>query len=173
MSHAPHVLVVVESRHGSTREISDALAERLAARGCRVTVTAPDDGPDPHTGFDADAIVVGSAVYVGKWLRPAVAFLERHAEHLDGRAVWLFSSGPLAENPMVVVGMDADYLEHLESIVPIRGHQLFGGCMRRADLGPLETLIAKAVRAPAGDFRDWEDVDRWAERIVSALPARA
>jgi len=38
-------------------------------------------------------------------------------------------------------------------------------------LGLGEKVILKAVRAPEGDFRPWDDVREWARGIAAALKA--
>ncbi len=32
-----------------------------------------------------------------------------------------------------------------------------------------ERFIIKAMRAPIGDYRDWEAIEAWAKRIIEAL----
>jgi hypothetical protein len=44
-----------------------------------------------------DAVVLGSAVYAGHWLKPARALADRCAAALRARPVWLFSSGPVGD----------------------------------------------------------------------------
>jgi menaquinone-dependent protoporphyrinogen oxidase len=44
-----------------------------------------------------EAVVLGSAVYAGSWMKDAVSFAERHGDALARMRVWLFSSGPLGE----------------------------------------------------------------------------
>lgn len=46
-----------------------------------------------------DAVVLGSAVYVGRWLEPARELVDAHAEELAARPTWLFSSGPIGDPP--------------------------------------------------------------------------
>jgi len=36
-------------------------------------------------------------------------------------------------------------------------------------LGLAEKLIIKAIKAPAGDFRDWDAITSWAAAIADAL----
>jgi menaquinone-dependent protoporphyrinogen oxidase len=38
-------------------------------------------------------VVLGSAVYVGRWLEAGACFVEEQADELAARPVWLFSSG--------------------------------------------------------------------------------
>ncbi|HEX5417857.1 MAG TPA: flavodoxin domain-containing protein [Chloroflexota bacterium] len=54
------ILVAVASRHGSTREIADVVAQELRASG---HVAVPRDARDVESVDEYDAAVVGSAVY--------------------------------------------------------------------------------------------------------------
>jgi menaquinone-dependent protoporphyrinogen oxidase len=86
------VLVAAASRHGATTEIAEAIARGLAQRGVEADAR-PAEGIESIDGYDA--VVAGSAVYVGHWLEPARQMIEAHAAALAARPVWLFSSGPL------------------------------------------------------------------------------
>lgn len=162
---SPSVLIVVESRHGSTLAIAGAIAQRLVTRGFRAQVS------DPHacSAVDADAVVIGSAIYMGKWLKPALRFLDDHLLELEDRPVWLFSSGPLADRPATGDGIETEYVAHLVERADARGHRAFAGCLDRSLLGPVESLVAHAIHAPEGDFRDWTDVAAWADEIADVV----
>lgn len=159
-----NLLIAVASRHGSTREIADRLAERLELASNSVTIVDVDDwNGDPG---QYDAVIVGSAVYEGHWLRSARHFLDRHGATLRQRPVWMFSSGPIGDDR---IGVNADHLAELcEAINPVGYHQ-FGGKLDRADLGRLERWIVDVVRAQEGDFRDWDDVAEWADAVAKWL----
>lgn len=73
------------------------------ARFARLRVTVTDPGGFRH--FDGvDAVVIGSAICYGKWLRPALRFLHEHEAELAARPVWLFSSGRSARRRLAVTG---------------------------------------------------------------------
>ena len=75
-------LVTAASRHGATHEIATAIAAGLARRG--VTAEArPAEELESLDGYDA--YVIGSAVYVGRWLEPARGLVEAHAAALAER----------------------------------------------------------------------------------------
>jgi len=93
------VLVTAASRHGSTAEIAEAIATGLTRRGADAEAI-PIDEVDGLEGFDA--VVLGSAIYMGRWLKPARKFAEAHAAELSQRPVWLFSSGPLGDGEHLV-----------------------------------------------------------------------
>jgi menaquinone-dependent protoporphyrinogen oxidase len=167
---APRVLVVVASKHGSTTEIARAVATGLTvstaggpADVSTVLVTA-HQRTDP-TPFDA--VVLGSAVYGGRWLEDAREYASHHAAALRARPVWLFSSGPIGAPPFPP---DEPYdAAPLAAITGARAHRVFPG---RLDPGLLtfgERAMVTAMRAPVGDFRDWEAVAAWADEIAATL----
>lgn len=159
------ILLTVASKHGSTREIATAVATELRAAGHEVDVFDAAEAPSPA---DYAAAVVGSAIYMGKWMDEARSFVEQNHAALSAMPVWLFSSGPLgAENPQPEG--DLPQLPELLALTKARGHQTFVGSLDKEDLGFGEKVIAKAVKAPYGDFRDWEAIRAWAREIAAAL----
>jgi len=50
-----------------------------------------------------------------------------------------------------------------------RGHAVFAGRIDRASLGLAERTVAKALRVPDGDFRDWQAIDGWATSVAREL----
>lgn len=160
-----HVLLATASKHGATQEIAGALADGLRQRGFSVTASPPEDvsGLDPY-----DAVVIGSAVYAGHWLKPAVAFAHDHAAALRALPVWLFSSGPLSV-PRTDGGDDPAVVASLIEATGAEGHLVFAGKLDTSELGFGERAVARVVKAPEGDFRDWNAVDRFAATIADHL----
>lgn len=161
------VLVAYASKHGSTEGIAQAIADRLRELGEPVEVGSVDE---LHEVGGFRAVVLGSAVYAGSWMKEAVDFVHRSAEALAERPVWLFSSGPL--------GTDVEdeeeqprQLEELGGIVGPIEHRMFFGALDRSKLGFGERMMVKAVKAPEGDFRDWDAIRGWADAIARELEA--
>ena len=161
-------LVTVASRHGATAGLGEAVALGLRRHDLEVDVVAPEDVADvtPY-----DVVVIGSAVYAGRWMRAAKDLVQRHSAALRWRDVWLFSSGPLG-NPPVPAEEPADAVAAL-SASGARGHVLLAGALDPDELRLAERLVVRAVKAPYGDFRDWTAVDRWVEEIVGAASVKA
>jgi menaquinone-dependent protoporphyrinogen oxidase len=88
------VLVTFASKHGSTAEIADAVAETLCECDLQVDCVEACD-VESLDGYDA--VVLGSAVYMRRWRREARKFLHRFASELEQRPFWVFSSGPVGD----------------------------------------------------------------------------
>lgn len=163
-------IVVVASKHGSTRGIAEEIATALSRAGILADVAAA--GP-PMTLDGYDAVVLGSAVYMGHWLPEARRFIVEHQRELAELPVWLFSSGPLGETPTGSV--DQRHLDELLAETGARAHRLFAGRLCRGELNRKERLVTAVVRAPFGDYRDWQGIDAWAAEITAslAIPAPA
>lgn len=158
------VLVSAGSKHGATAEIAESIGDTLARRGLNVTVAKPDE----VTNVDGyQAVVLGSAVYAGHWIEPAKNLAQQIATIHPKPAVWVFSSGPLGDPPKPEEDpVDASEIIELTSA---REHRVFAGKIEKSKLSFGEKAIMIAVRAPEGDFRDWEEITAWAEGIADAL----
>lgn len=168
-------LIVVASRHGGSTGIAEALADEIRATGQIVDVCAPGDAPAVD-GYDA--LVVGSAVYMGRWLPQAREFVKQHQQQLASIPVWLFSSGPIgAREPQSKD--EPTEVEKLIQQTAARGHHMFTGKLDRAHLGNVERFIIWNVNRltpggiPDGDFRNWEAIRAWAREIAVSVSAVA
>lgn len=162
------VLVTAASRHGATTEVAASIGAILQAAGLEVHVLHASE----VTGLDGfDAVIIGSAVYVGRWLEPARELVEREKVALCRIPVWLFSSGPVGDPPKPVEEPLDD--SPLAALVGARGHRTFAGRIDRKQLGFGEKAIMAAVRAPEGDFRPWNEIEAWANEIAAALTGAA
>ncbi|TVR36161.1 MAG: flavodoxin [Nitriliruptor sp.] len=158
------VLVTAASKHGATSEIADAIADRLAEQGIDVVQRLPADVASPD-GFDA--VILGSGVYAGRWLDAARQFVARLSAELRDRQVWIFSSGPLGD-PLKPEQDPVDAAAMLEA-TGARDHRVFAGRLDRSLLGFADKAIVVALRAPEGDFRDWDAIHAWADGISRTL----
>jgi menaquinone-dependent protoporphyrinogen oxidase len=138
--------------------------------GLKVDVLAVD-GIRDLTSYEA--VVLGSAVYVGKWQKEAAKFLQANETILADRPVWLFSSGPTGEGDPVElvegVRLPAALQPVADRIHP-RDIAVFHGYINPDKLNFIEKWAIKSlVKKPFGDFRDWEVVTRWATSIAETL----
>jgi menaquinone-dependent protoporphyrinogen oxidase len=163
------ILVAVASKHGATEEIAETIGRWLRDRDLDVDVRKVDDVADVDS---YEAVVLGSAVYMGKWLEPARKFVEQHADELADRPTWLFSSGPLGTPPKP----EWDKAVQIEAIIAMTGareHRIFVGKLDKSRLTVGMRAVVRAVHAPYGDFRDWPAIADWADEIADTLQAAA
>jgi menaquinone-dependent protoporphyrinogen oxidase len=161
------VLVTAAGKHGATVEIAERVAEVLADRGLEVDLREPRE-VESVTGYDA--VVLGSAVYVGRWVEDARAFVSRHGGELAARPTWLFSSGPIGDPPKPAGEKAVDVREVVEAVRP-REHKVLAGRIDRGALSLAERVVVKAVGAAPGDYRDWAEIDAWAGTIAAEVAA--
>ena len=159
------ILVAYASKHGSTAEIAKTIGHVLRQRGATVEVMAVDA---VKRLADYDAVVLGSAVYAGNWMKAGARFLLDQQDVLAQKTVWLFSSGPTGEGEPSQL-MDGwifpdELLAVVKKIQP-RDMVFFHGKIDPDKLNLGERLIIKAVKAPTGDYRNWREIETWAEEM--------
>jgi menaquinone-dependent protoporphyrinogen oxidase len=159
------VLVAAASRHGATQEIAEAIGRTLDGEGMHAFVAPVAEAGDP-TGYDA--VILGSAVYMGHWLDPATKFVESRGAALSARPTWLFSSGPIGDPPRPNESQAVD-VDDLVSKTHARGHKLFAGKLDKGKLGFGERAVMLAFHAAEGDYRNWQEVEAWARVIAGEL----
>lgn len=160
------VLVTAASRHGATHEIASAIAAGLERRGVEAEA-CPTEDLASLDGYDA--FVIGSAVYIGRWLEPAQRLVEENVDRLAAAPVWLFSSGPLGPPDKLKPEGDPVDVAGFVELTRAADHRVFAGRLDRRMLGFGEKAVVVAVRAPEGDFRDWEAIDGFAGEIAANL----
>jgi menaquinone-dependent protoporphyrinogen oxidase len=163
------VLVTFASSHGATAEIAQVIGTVLRDNQLIVDVKRMED-IKAITSYDA--IVLGSAIYIGEWIELARNFLTEHTETLKNKYVWIFSSGPTGEGNALELLDGARLPENLEEIVTVIQPcdvAVFGGKIDLRRLRKSERVIVKAADVPKGDFRNWHAIKFWAQQIADAL----
>ena len=156
------VLIAVGSRHGSTWAIGELLASRLEASGHTVDV---EDAGAVTTVAPYDAVVAGSAVYMGQWMAESKGFVKRFREDVKGTPTYVFSSGPIDGYPE---GDPPGHIAACEALLPY-DDRVFAGRLDRKNLNVLERSVTRVLKAPEGDYRDWEEIAAWGEDIAGSL----
>lgn len=159
-----NVWVVFASKYGSTREVAEAITEELSrAQDVRVR-----DAAEVKSFDGADAVVLGSAIYAGHWLKPARTLLGERVDELASRPTWLFSVGPIGDPPQPADAGPEGISEAINA-TRAREHEVFAGKLDHTALSRVERLMVRALRAPEGDFRDWDAIRAWAQGVAAEL----
>ena len=160
------VLVTFASKHGSTYEIAKVIGSELATRGMDVSVVPVQD-VETMDGYDA--VVLGSAIHMGQWMKPAKKFVARETAVLASRPVWLFSSGPVADPARPDDPADRRQGDQIAESLAAREHRVFRGKLDKRGLSFAERALVRIAKAPSEDQRDWEAIRMWAADIGAAL----
>jgi len=80
-------------------------------------------------------------------------------------SLWLFSSGPVGPKPLP----EAADIAEFRKVLNVSGDATFDGALDARKLSLSERMMVKAVRAPYGDYRRWDEVDTWARSIATSL----
>ena len=165
------VLVTAASKHGATRELAETIGRVLEEHGLSTELVEMDEVDDLGS---YDAYVVGSGIYLGNWLKEARRFIDARAPELAQRPTWLFASGSIVGDPPVADdsnALRAGLVERLVETTHAREHKLFAGKLDLSKLGLLEKAAVRGAHASEGDYRDWDEVKRWATEIAAELGA--
>jgi menaquinone-dependent protoporphyrinogen oxidase len=160
------VLVAYATKHGSTRQVAEAVAERLSAHGI-AALARPARDVGSLEGYDG--IVVGSAIYMGRLHVDARDFLRRHRSGLAARPVAVFAMGPrtLAEEEVASSRSQLDAALGKEPSLHPLTVAIFGGAFDPAQHRfPFN-------RMPAVDVRDWAAIRSWGDEVAARFTRRA
>jgi menaquinone-dependent protoporphyrinogen oxidase len=166
------ILITYASKHGATQGIAERIGKKLRELG-RDAVVLPIAAVGDVEASTYDAFVIGGAAYYFHWMKEATAFVRRNRDALAQRPVWLFSSGPLGSPDSYAEGKDprvtADPKEFavLREAIHPRDARIFFGALHHSQLEFPERLFSGWM--PEGDFREWGEIDAWAEEIARAL----
>ena len=163
------ILITFSSKYGSTAEIAGKINEIILEAGFETSLLPVDQVKNVS---EYKAVILGSAVYIGRWRKKAKKFLKANEKILADKPVWIFSSGPTGEGDPVELLDGWKYPKSLQAVISNikpRNITLFHGAVITSKLSGLHKWMANKVEAPVGDFRDWNAMTGWAKGIVTEL----
>jgi menaquinone-dependent protoporphyrinogen oxidase len=174
------ILVAYASKYGSTKGIAEFIGKTLQSYGTATDVRDVDSVKNPEA---YDAFIVGSAVYVGHWMKEAKQFISCNKTLLATRPVWLFSSGPIGAEAKDPRGRDYKEVskpkefDELKNAINPRDHHVFFGAFDGSKLTGMYALGWKMAQKSKtaresmveGDFRDWNEIEIWTKGIATCL----
>lgn len=162
-----NILVAYATKCGSTIEVAQAIGETLALNGTSVDIKPIKDIAEIN-GYDA--FVIGSAIRMAQWLPEAKEFVQKYQTQLSKLPTAIFSVHILNQGD----GPDANK-ERLAYTAPVRdllapiSEAFFPGKIEQSQLAFTERLLFKMVKSPEGDFRDWNLVRGWGDKLKSQI----
>lgn len=172
------VLIAYATSTGSTKSIAERISSRLSDNPNITTTLLPIKDAGDITSFDA--LIIGSCIHMGSWIKPAKRFVSANAAAVRGQQmpVWAFSVG--CPNAFKESGKDNAMKEGdeirkvIEKDIQLKNHQLLDGYWRKEDWNPLMRCLWSCFGVKWGDYRDWEAVDRFADSTgqeLNSLPS--
>ncbi|HPE58074.1 MAG TPA: flavodoxin domain-containing protein [Bacteroidales bacterium] len=163
------IAVIYASKYGSTKEIAEIIAGELNLKDYQVTLYAAHPGINLN---NFDVVILGSALYMGKWRSDAVMLLKENMDILSKKAVWLFVSGPTGDGDAEMLSegkIVPDNIKPIINRISPKGLAVFHGNLDMKELNIVERILVKMVKAPLGDFRKKESIQHWTIEIIKKL----
>jgi len=157
------ILVTYGTKTGSTAEIASRITDVLREKNHIVDLLSVEKVTNLH-GYDT--IILGSAVRAGNVLPEVAIFVDRNQAILKEKNFHMFLvcmtlKDDTADNRKIVSG----YLQPIRELTDPDCEGMFAGVMDYSKLNFFEKMLAKALKAPEGDFRKWDLITEWAEEI--------
>lgn len=167
------VLIAYATSTGSTKSIAERISTRLSDDPNITTTLLPISEAGDITSFDA--LIIGSCIHMGSWIKPATRFVSANAAAVRAQQmpVWAFSVG--CPNASIGSRKDSamkegdDIRKIIEKDIQLKNHELLEGYWRKEDWNPLMRCLWSCFGVRWGDYRDWEAVDRFADRTGQEL----
>ena len=124
---------------------------------------------------DYSAVILGSEVYGTKWLLDAGRFLDIESMGLNLKSTWTFSVGKVRASKGSKWVKDRGRESHdigntiAKKLPKVKDYHLFTDKDNGSEIsGPMRSLLSCLGRR-FGDFRDWDEIDEWADVIAKEL----
>jgi menaquinone-dependent protoporphyrinogen oxidase len=162
----PTVLIAYATKHDSTHAVAEQIGHVLVDEGLQVVVRPAAEVREVD---EFGAVVLGGALYMGRWHKDARHFMRAHRTALAERPTYVFAMGPVDLEEKSVAGARKQ-LDHALAKTPDvepAGIAIFGGVIEP------EHLRFPFNRMPQADARDPDAIRAWAHGIASELTTTA
>ncbi|WIY01035.1 flavodoxin domain-containing protein [Amycolatopsis mongoliensis] len=156
------ILVAYATKNGSTQQVAEAIAAALREHAGDTELHAARQVRESLAG--RDLVVLGGALYSGRWHRDAHRFLKQHRPELTaGVPIAVFGMGPRSD--------DKDAWRHARA-------QLDRALAKRNWLTPVAVTVFGGVDPPGRrkrhrrDMRDWDAIRNWAQLVLNQAHGR-
>ena len=188
------ILIAFSSRHGSTSEIAQEIADTIDREETLVDLVDLKDKtkwPNENELKEYSGIVVGSGIKYGKWTKEGFNFLKKFKNTLNEKPLGVFISSGEASNPRTYDRAKEKYLVDVLSRIGIKGDRLmieaFGGVFDLSTDSSYNFLERKILKRIAesdetgfiihdgklNDFRNWQSIRNWATDFCNEVKSQS
>ncbi len=162
------ILITYTTWTGTTAEVADFIGKKLAEKGWTSDILPIKEVKDiiPYR-----AIVLGSPIHASHWMKEALSFLQKNATALRDKKTALFNTCLTMRNPAPEnINMTLAYNDEARTLVHPESEASFAGTVRYDRLNFfVKFLMKKIIKAPEGDFRNWQAIESWTNEISEKL----
>lgn len=166
------VLVVYGTGTGCTAGVAEKIGDTLIAAGFKADVVAGKEAPSPA---DYDAVFVGSGVRASTWHAPVRAWITANADALKSMPVAFFTVNLTVANEPEKTDEIKAWSDPLITETGVRPVDIgvLAGWNEPKRFSFIERSIMKIMKAPQGDFRDWDAIASWTRSAAGKLGLEA
>ena len=153
------VLVAYATKRGSTREVAADVARVIRQSGIEVEISPARE----VKSLDRyQAVVLGGALYMGRWHKDARKLLKRYRSELASLPLAVFALGPRSNEAEALEKAGAELKRALDDVPEVHPFStaIFGGVFSLGKKHPI-------------DARDWKAIESWANEVVRSISARS
>lgn len=169
-----HILVAYESYCGTTSHVATRIADVLCKNNLKADVRKISSVTDMTI---YDGAVIGSAVRSASWYPDAIGFVSDNKDRLSTIPVAYFLTclALYYNTPEAKATADSYFNPVLEAVPEIRPltRQAFAGVLDYDKLNMVVKMVMKSKMKkkgiPAGDFRDFDKIETWAQQQVMGM----
>ena len=153
------VLVAYATKRGSTREVAADVARVIRQSGAEVEISP---ARNVKTLDRYQAVVLGGALYMGRWHKDARKLLKSCRVELASLPLAVFAMGPKSTEPEALEGAGAELARALADVPEVHPFStaIFGG-------------VFSFGKKHAVDARDWKAIESWSDEVVRGLSTRS
>ncbi|MDD1718809.1 MAG: flavodoxin [Methanoregulaceae archaeon] len=157
------ILVAYVSPKGSTAEIAQAIGKELQSAGYSVDIVELKS-VSSLGGYHA--VVIGGPFYMGKVVGDVGKFVGRYRDTLSKIPIAAFAVGVAPVGTKTGETDKAKKIFH-DTLAPLEpvAETIFAGRIDLEKLNFIQKRMVGMVKAPVGDFRDWDAIGKWAREL--------
>ena len=157
------ILIVYAGKYGTTHTVCEMFKSKFTAQGDEVTISRADALESPAS---YDALVLACPLYLGKWIKYFVEYIERYKAHMNDQPVAVCTLGYTLKD-----GDEKNFTIAKNASTPLRVYTkpvsegYFAGriSMEMLDKGDRDVAILAGMKE--GDYLDTEAVLRWGSEV--------
>ena len=156
------ILCVYAGKYGTTLEVCEICKNQFETAGDTVTISRADElvSPEPY-----DALLLACPLYLGKWLKYFVEYIERYKTHMNDQPVALCTIGYTlrdGDEKHINIAKNAAFPLRKYTKPVFEGYFAGRICLDTLEKGDRDIVTINRIQE--GDYLDCQAVSTWADK---------